>query len=63
MLDRLQKADQETIEFIKLIKQTLFSLGIRTSEERAWEVFKSLNKLPFQGRRYKVSRTRSSPFI
>jgi hypothetical protein len=48
MLDRLQKADQETIEFIKLIKQTLFSLGIRTSEERAWEVFKSLNKLPFQ---------------
>lgn len=55
MLDKLQKVDKETLSIIKLVKQTLFSMGIRTSDERAWEVFKRLNKLPFE---YLINRNK-----
>lgn len=48
ILGRLQKVDEETLEIIDLVRDQLFKLGIRTSRERAWEVFKQLNKIPFE---------------
>lgn len=48
ILDRLQKVDKDTLEVIDIVTDTLFRLGVRTSKERAWEIFKQLNKIPFE---------------
>lgn len=48
MLDKLQKIDEDTLELIKRANQLFFRLGIRTDEERTWEVIKELFKLPFE---------------
>lgn len=55
ILDKLQKVDEETLDIVGLTQDILFSLGIRTSKERAWEVFKRLNKLPFE---YLINRNK-----
>lgn len=48
MLDRLQKVDKDTNELIDAVKDFLFSVGVRTSRERAWEIFKEVYKIPFR---------------
>lgn len=48
MLDKLQKVDKDTIELIDRFRDYLFSIGIRTSRERAWAIFQTAYKLPFE---------------
>lgn len=48
MLDRLQKKDIDTNALIDEVQKFLFSVGVRTSKERAWEIFKTCFKLPFE---------------
>lgn len=48
MLTRLQKTDKDTNELIDIVKDYLFSVGVRTSRERAWEIFKAIHKLPYK---------------
>lgn len=48
MLPRLQKTDSHTKEVIKQMRDYLFSVGIRTSEERAWAILQTAFKLPFE---------------
>jgi len=48
MLDKLQKIDEDTLELIKRANQLFFRVGIRTDEERTWEIIKELFKLPFK---------------
>ena len=48
MLQRLQKKDKHTKELIKQMTKYLFSVGIRTSEERAWDILQTAFKLPFE---------------
>lgn len=48
MLNRLQKVDKDTNELIDAVKDFLFSVGVRTSRERAWEIFKEVYKIPFR---------------
>ena len=48
MLKRLQKVDQDTNDLIAEIQKFLFSVGVRTSKERAWEIFKACYKIPFE---------------
>lgn len=48
ILDKLQKTDKHTKHLIKEVQKLLFSLGIRTSKERAWAVFQQVFKLPFE---------------
>jgi len=47
MLTKLQKADKDTNKLIDEYKDFLFSIGIRTSRERAWEIFQQAHKLPY----------------
>lgn len=47
ILPRLQKDDEHTKNLIKEMKSFLFSIGIRTSEERAWTILQHAFKLPF----------------
>lgn len=42
----LQKEDKDTKELIQKAKDFLFSVGVRTSSERAWEIFKAMHKIP-----------------
>ena len=48
MLDRLQKIDQDTNDLIEEVQKFLFSVGVRTSKERAWAIFKACYKIPFE---------------
>jgi hypothetical protein len=48
MLNKLQKADKDTNDLIDMVKNYLFSVGIRTSRERAWDVFQAIHKLPYK---------------
>lgn len=48
ILTRLQKADEDTNNLIDAFRDYLFSVGIRTSRERAWDIFKTSFKLPFE---------------
>lgn len=48
MLPRLQKVDKDTNELIDRVKNYLFSIGIRTSRERAWEVFRAIHHMPYE---------------
>lgn len=47
MLKKLQKVDADTNELINQYRQFLFDNGIRTSKERAWELFQHAHKLPY----------------
>lgn len=46
--DRLQKTDKHTKELIKRMRKMMFSMGIRTSDERAWALLQATFKLPFE---------------
>lgn len=48
MLTRLQKVDKDTNELIEMVKDYLFSVGIRTSKERAWDIFQKVHQLPYK---------------
>jgi len=48
MLDKLQKADDDTNELIDEVQKYLFSIGIRTSKERAWDIFQTVHQLPYK---------------
>ena len=47
MLKKLQKTDKDTKELIKEVQKYLFSVGIRTSKERAWDIFQNVFKIPY----------------
>lgn len=44
----VQKIDERTNEIIELFTQFLFSVGVRTSKQRAWEILKKAHRLPFE---------------
>lgn len=48
ILDKLQKTDKHTKKLIKEMRKLLFSMGIRTSHERAWAILQASFKLPFE---------------
>ena len=48
MLDKLQKADKDTNELIDRVKDYLFSVGIRTSRERAWDILQNVHQIPYK---------------
>lgn len=48
MLDKLQKVDKDTNELINAVQKYLFSVGIRTSKERAWDILQTMYKIPFE---------------
>ena len=47
MKKRIFKIDTDTVELIEEVRRYLFSIGIRTSRERAWDIFKSVFQIPF----------------
>ncbi len=47
-LDRLQKADEDTLNLIDEFTKYLFSVGVRTDKERAWAIFKTAFKIPYE---------------
>ena len=55
MLTRLQKVDKDTNELIDMVKEYLFSVGVRTSKERAWDIFQTIHQLPY---RFMVERNK-----
>lgn len=44
----LQKIDKRTNEIISLFRDFLFSVGVRTSHERAWVILQKAHRLPFE---------------
>lgn len=48
MLNSLQKSDKDTNELIERVKDYLFSIGIRTTRERAWDILQKVNHLPYE---------------
>jgi hypothetical protein len=48
MLNKLQKADKDTNDLIDQVRDYLFSIGIRTSRERAWDIFQNVHQLPYK---------------
>lgn len=44
----LQKIDERTNEIIDLFRDFLFSVGVRTTRERAWVILKKAHRLPFE---------------
>lgn len=48
MLSKLQKVDKDTNELIEEFRKYLFSIGIRTSSERAWDILQKAYKVPFE---------------
>lgn len=48
ILNRLQKTDDDTNKLIDMVKDYLFSVGIRTSRERAWDIFQNVFKIPYK---------------
>jgi len=48
LLPRLQKSDKDTNELIEEVTKFLFSVGVRTSRERAWAIFEGIHKLPYK---------------
>lgn len=48
MLDSLQKSDKDTNELIDKVRDYLFSIGIRTTRERAWDIFQTVHQLPYK---------------
>jgi len=48
MLDILQKSDKDTNELIDKVKDYLFSVGIRTTRERAWDILQNVHQLPYK---------------
>lgn len=46
-LDKLQKSDTDTLELIEAFTDYLFSIGVRTDKERAWAIFQTAFKLPY----------------
>lgn len=48
MLSRLQKIDKDTNDIINMIRDYLFSIGIRTSKERAWAIFQTVHQMPYK---------------
>ena len=48
ILDRLQKVDKHTKKLIEEMRKALFSMGVRTSNERAWAILQAAFKLPFE---------------
>ena len=47
-LSKLQKSDKDTNELIDKVREYLFSIGIRTSRERAWDIFQAIHKMPYE---------------
>lgn len=48
MLKKLQKIDDDTNELIDRVKGYLFSVGIRTSRERTWDIIQNITTLPYE---------------
>lgn len=48
MLKKLQKIDQDTNDLIDRVRAYLFSVGIRTTRERAWDVFQNVHRIPYE---------------
>lgn len=48
MLDKLQKVDKDTNDLINEVRKYLFSVGIRTSRERAWDILQTVHQLPYK---------------
>lgn len=48
MLNKLQKIDKDTNDLIESFRDYLFSVGVRTSKERAWDILQQSYKLPFE---------------
>lgn len=48
MLNSLQKSDKDTNELIDRVRDYLFSIGIRTTRERAWDILQKVNHLPYE---------------
>jgi len=59
MLSRLQKADKDTNELIDSVRDYLFSVGVRTSRERAWDIFQNVHRIPYK---LLVSRNKEIPY-
>jgi len=47
MLKSLQKSDEETIQLIERVRDYLFSVGIRASKERAWDILQNITQIPY----------------
>lgn len=47
MLKSLQKSDKDTNELIDKMRDYLFSVGIRTTRERAWDIFLKAHEIPY----------------
>lgn len=43
----LQKIDEQTNEVIDLYREYLFSIGVRASRERAWNMLQMAHQLPY----------------
>lgn len=48
MLSKLQKVDKDTNDLIDQVREYLFSIGIRTTRERAWDIFQAIHQLPYK---------------
>jgi len=44
---KIQKVDIDTLAIIEVVKQYLFSIGIRVSNEKAFQIFKVMQQLPY----------------
>lgn len=47
-LNKLQKSSEDTKQLIDKVQEFLFSIGIRTSKERAWYIFQQVFKMPYE---------------
>lgn len=45
---KLQKIDEDTNELIDLFREFLFSIGVRSSRERAWKILQKAHRLPYE---------------
>ena len=48
MLNKLQKADKDTNDLIDQVRAYLFSIGIRATRERAWDIFQAVHQIPYK---------------
>jgi hypothetical protein len=48
LLKNLQKIDKDTNDIIDEVRDYLFSVGVRTSRERAWDILYNIHKIPYE---------------
>jgi len=48
VLAKLQKEDARSNELIDRVTAYLFSVGVRTSRERAWDIIQNVHRIPYE---------------